>query len=227
MRVLRPGVLYARACAGCVVQLFIYLVTAAPALTQRTHTRTKHCHSCLLLRRQRPGARAVHCRGARVCVFLQLCVHMRVCSVGVLVDFMCSRVLVCGCSSWQPVAAGSPDEFTHKSYTKHTQRPPQHPLAQPTAHIFTHTMAHNNTHAHTQQELMDCNLSQLIHGPRSTPAGAKPPPLGLQRALEIAADVAAGLFFLHPTIVHRCVCACCVCWGWGRRRVAAGAGDCC
>lgn len=47
---------------------------------------------------------------------------------------------------------------------------------------------------------MDCNLSQFIHGPRASP---RPPPMGLRRALEIAADVAAGLVFLHPTVVHR------------------------
>jgi serine/threonine protein kinase len=49
---------------------------------------------------------------------------------------------------------------------------------------------------------MDGNLSHFIHGSRAT-QGPRPPPMGLRRALEIAADVAAGLFFLHPTIVHR------------------------
>lgn len=52
---------------------------------------------------------------------------------------------------------------------------------------------------------MDCNLSQFIHGPRASP---RPPPMGLRRALEIAADVAAGLVFLHPTVVHRRVYLC-------------------
>lgn len=53
------------------------------------------------------------------------------------------------------------------------------------------------------EELMDCNLSSFIHGPPSLPRGTRPPPVPLRRALEVAADVAAGLFFLHPTIVHR------------------------
>ncbi|KAI8473495.1 MAG: kinase-like domain-containing protein [Monoraphidium minutum] len=55
------------------------------------------------------------------------------------------------------------------------------------------------------EELMDCNLDTFIHG-HPSPSGrprARPPPVPLRRALEIAADVAAGLFFLHPTIVHR------------------------
>jgi hypothetical protein len=59
---------------------------------------------------------------------------------------------------------------------------------------------------------MDCNLAVFIHGARGDPA-SRPPPMSLRRALEVAADVAAGLFFLHPTIVHR----------WGRRGRAAAA----
>ncbi|KIZ04005.1 hypothetical protein MNEG_3952 [Monoraphidium neglectum] len=67
------------------------------------------------------------------------------------------------------------------------------------------------------EELMESNLSDLIHGPRrGSPAGtdgaqqggprgrrAAAQPMPLRRALEVAADVAAGLALLHPTIVHR------------------------
>ncbi|KAI8462275.1 MAG: hypothetical protein J3K34DRAFT_527865 [Monoraphidium minutum] len=46
-------------------------------------------------------------------------------------------------------------------------------------------------------ELMDMNLSHLVHGGQGR---ARPPPLPLRRVLEVAADVAAGLALLHPTI---------------------------
>lgn len=44
------------------------------------------------------------------------------------------------------------------------------------------------------------NLAHLVHGGQGRP---RPPPMPLRRVLEVAADVAAGLALLHPTIVHR------------------------
>ena len=48
------------------------------------------------------------------------------------------------------------------------------------------------------EELMECSLCDLLH-PRAGRSRAVP----LRRLLGIAADVAAGLAHLHPTIVHR------------------------
>jgi mitogen-activated protein kinase kinase kinase 9 len=45
---------------------------------------------------------------------------------------------------------------------------------------------------------MECSLCDLLH-PRAGRSRAVP----LRRLLGIAADVAAGLAHLHPTIVHR------------------------
>jgi hypothetical protein len=70
---------------------------------------------------------------------------------------------------------------------------------------------------------MDMNLAHLVHGGQGRP---RPPPLPLRRVLEVAADIAAGLALLHPTIVHRRVGAggvegACVC-AWFRRVYTQG-----
>ena len=54
------------------------------------------------------------------------------------------------------------------------------------------------------EELLTCSLDDLIYGSKAKgqPQG-QPAELSLRDVLAIARDVAAGLAFLHPTVVHR------------------------
>jgi hypothetical protein len=45
---------------------------------------------------------------------------------------------------------------------------------------------------------MDCSLADILH-----PRSGRRRPMALRRVLQVAADVAAGLWHLHPSIVHR------------------------